>query len=230
MNEKELYHKGADFQFEHDEILLGAPSSYSLSHDAKHLAFVLSRYKFCARILQGKKRVLEIGCGDGIGLPLIAQAVKHVYCVDWEERPLKSISNRLLQHIKNVTPICLDPTKQKLNLKVDAAFSIDFIEHINSTKEYKLLKNIVGCLPDNGVLITGTPNITAKKYASPCSAIQHINLKSMESLKELMQRYFENVFMFGMNDEVLHTGFAPMCNYIWSVAAGLKKRKSVVAR
>ena len=29
----------------------------------------------------------------------------------------------------------------------------------------------------------------------------------MEELRALMQRYFNNVFMFGMNDEVLHTGY-----------------------
>jgi hypothetical protein len=74
------------------------------------------------------------------------------------------------------------------------------------------------------VLITGTPNITASAHASPRSQVQHINLKSMQSLRELMLRYFENVFMFGQNDEVVHTGYAPMCHYIWSVAAGKRSR------
>lgn len=222
---RKLYHEAADFQFDHEEVLLGGPSSYSLTHDPKHLVFVLSRYKFCAKMLQGKKTVLELGCGDGIGLPLIAQVVEHMYCVDWEERPLESIRRRLFEHIKNVTLIRLDPTEAPLNINVDAVFSIDFIEHIDPEKETTLLDNIVSCLPENGVLVTGTPNICAREYASPCSAIQHINLKSMQSLRELMERYFENVFMFGMNDEVLHTGFAPMCHYIWSVAAGLKNRR-----
>jgi cyclopropane fatty-acyl-phospholipid synthase-like methyltransferase len=117
----------------------------------------------------------------------------------------------------------LDPTEKPLNIKVDAVLSIDFLEHINPAKESALFKNIINCLPVNGVLITGTPNITAKEYATPCSSLQHINLKSMQTLRELMEKYFENVFMFGMNDEVVHTGYAPMCQYIWSVAAGLKK-------
>jgi hypothetical protein len=25
--------------------------------------------------------------------------------------------------------------------------------------------------------------------------------------------HFSNVFMFGMNDETLHTGYGPMCHY-----------------
>ena len=50
MKAKDAYHAGSDFQFEHEEIALGAPSSYSLTHDPKHLAFVLARYKFCAKM------------------------------------------------------------------------------------------------------------------------------------------------------------------------------------
>lgn len=224
MNEKKRYQKAAGIHFGHEEILLGAPTSYSMIYDPKHLGFVLARYKFCAKMLEGKERVLELGCGDGIGLPMIAQVAKHVYALDWEELPLESIRRRLLKYLKNVTLIRCNPVEEKININVDAAFSIDFIEHIDRKKETILMENIVRCLPQNGALITGTPNISAKKYASRYSAIQHINLKSMQSLRELMERYFENVFMFGMNDEIIHTGYAPMCHYIWSVATGLKRR------
>jgi len=225
MRTRELYHQGSDFQFEHDEIPLGAPSSYSLTHDAKHLSFVLARYKFCHKMLQGKKIVMEVGSGDGIGLPIISQGVEHVYCIDWDDRHINSIERRLFKYLKNVTLIHQDLNVESPNIKVDAAFSIDVLEHVDPDSETAFMENIIRCLPDDGVLITGTPNLSASQYSSPCSAIQHINLKDMKSLKELMERYFENVFMFGMNDEVLHTGYAPMCHYIWSVAAGLKNRK-----
>ncbi len=222
--DRQVYHEGSDFQFEHEEIPLGAPSSYSLTHDPKHLAFVLARYKFCAKMLEGKKTVMEIGSGDGIGLPLVAQAVGHVYCVDWDKRHIESIRRRLAKHIGNLTLIHQDLNQKKIGVRADAAFSIDVIEHVDPKKEKPFIENILRCLPQDGVLITGTPNLSASGYASPCSRVQHINLKSMKTLRELMERYFENVFMFGMNDEVLHTGYAPMCQYIWSVAAGLKKK------
>ncbi len=223
MKDREAYHKGSDFQFEHEEILLGAPTSYSLTHDPKHLAFVLARYKFCAKMLEGKKTVMEIGSGDGIGLPLIAQAAGQVYCVDWDERHIASIRRRLLPHLKNVTLIHSDTNVKSPGIKVDAAFSIDVIEHIDPKKEKKFMANILSCLNPPGVLITGSPNGTAEQYASPCSRVQHINLKDLKALRQLMEKYFENVFMFGMNDEVLHTGYGPMCHYIWSVAVGLRK-------
>ncbi len=222
MRARELFHEGSHFQFDHDEIPLGALTSYSLTNDPRHLAFVLARYKFCAKMLDGKAAVMEVGCGDGFGLPLIAQAVGHVYAVDWDERLVESINRRLGPYIDNMTAIHLDLNEKAPDFHVDAAFSIDVIEHLDPEQEKAFLDNVVNCLPSNGVLITGTPNLAAAHLASERSAVQHINLKSMDSLRELMGRYFENVFMFGMNDEVLHTGYGPMCHYIWSVAAGRK--------
>ena len=52
-------------------VTLGPASSNSLRHDPKHLAFVLARYKFCAKMLEGKAAVMDIGCGDAFGLPIL---------------------------------------------------------------------------------------------------------------------------------------------------------------
>lgn len=223
MTDRECYHAGSDFQFEHGEIPLGAPSSYSLTNDPKHLTFVFSRYKFVAKMLEGKKHVMEVGSGDGIGLPIVAKAVGHVTCVDWDERHIASIKRRLLPHFPNVTLHCHDLNVAPIAVSVDAIYSIDVLEHIDPAKEAAFMDRLVACLPKDGVMITGTPNISASQYASECSAVQHINLKSQKTLRALMERYFENVFIFGMNDEVLHTGYGPMSHYIWSVATGLKR-------
>jgi len=220
---EEAYRAGTDYQFDQQELALGPWTSYSLVHDPKHMAFVLARYKFCAKMLDGKTRVFGVGSGDGFGLPIVAQHVEHVYCIDWDTRLLEGNARRL-PHLKNVTYLHLDLNTATPPVTADAAFSIDVIEHIEPAKEASFVENIVNCLTPDGVLITGTPNVTASPYASPRSQVQHINLKSMESLRELMLRYFENVFMFGQNDEVVHTGYAPMCHYIWSVAAGKRQR------
>ena len=36
----------------------------------------------------------------------------------------------------------------------------------------------------------------------------------MDELKEFMRGYFTSVFTFGMNDEVLHTGYPKMSRYV----------------
>lgn len=214
----QCYTDGTDYQFNTQELSLGPWSSYSLINDPKHLVFVLARYKFCAKMLEGKDKVLEIGCGDGIGIPIIAQAVKHLHCVDWDSRNIEGCKRRL-GHIKNVTYEQIDLNISSLKDKYDAAYSIDVLEHIDPSTESTFLKNILNSLKQDAILITGTPNVTANVYATERSRVQHINLKSMKDLKELTNKYFKHVFMFGMNDEVLHVGYAPMCHYIWSIGA-----------
>ncbi|MDW8264750.1 MAG: class I SAM-dependent methyltransferase [Gemmataceae bacterium] len=218
---QQAYTKAAEMLFANEEIRLGPWTSYSLVHDPRHMCFVLSRYKFCAKMLQGRQRVMEIGVGDGFGLPILAQAVGHVYAVDWDKRLLESNAARL-GHLRNVTYVHADFNHQAPDLKVDAICTIDVIEHIDPAGEDRFIGNMIRCLGPAGVLITGTPNLTAAEYASPPSKAAHINLKSHESLRQLMERYFENVFMFGMNDEVVHTGFGPMCHYLWSLAVGVR--------
>lgn len=218
---KKAYREGTDYQFKTREFKLGPWTSYSLINDPKHMCFVLARYKFCAKMLEGKKIIMEIGSGDGFGLPIIAQAAKKVYVVDWDKRLLEGNAQRL-KYLKNIEYLHVDLNKSSPNVKVDGVFLIDVIEHLEPEAERVFLNNIVKCLKTNSILIIGTPNITASEYATPRSRVQHINLKGMDTLRELMERYFENVFMFGMNDEVLHTGYAPMCHYIWAIGAGLR--------
>lgn len=214
----ERYSQGTQTQFKCDEVSLGPWTSYSLKSDPKHMAFVLSRYKFCAKMLEGKSVVVEIGCGDGFGIPIMAHSVGHLHCVDWNHRNLEGCKQRL-SHLKNVTYEFVDLNKQTLDIQADAAYSVDVIEHLQPSEEMRFLENICRFLRPSSVLITGTPNITASAFASPQSASQHINLKSMHSLKQLKETHFKHVFMFGMNDEVIHTGYHAMCHYIWAVGA-----------
>lgn len=218
---REAYHQGTDHQFATPEISLGPWTSYSLINDPKHMCFVLSRYKFCAKLLEGKHSVLEIGSGDGFGLPIMAQAVGHLYAADWDSRLVEGNAQRL-NHLTNVTYLHIDLNALAPDIKVDAAFAIDVIEHVDPANEASFMENILRCLNDDGVLIVGTPNITADQYATERSRIQHINLKSMGSLRALVEQYFTNVFMFGMNDEVIHTGYHAMCHYIWALGVGVR--------
>lgn len=220
-NAWELYQKGTDYQFDCREISLGPWTSYSLINDPKHLSFVLARYKFVAKMLQGKDLVVEVGCGDGFGIPIIANAVKNLLCIDWDERNIEGCKRRL-KHIKNVSYAKVDLNKTHLKISADAMFSIDVIEHLEPQLENTFLNNMCRMLTDESVMITGTPNITSNEYATERSRIQHINLKSMEDLKILTEQRFKYCFLFGMNDEVLHTGYNPMCHYIWSIGAGKK--------
>ena len=223
ITQQEAYDIATEYQFASEIISLGPWTSYSLLHDPKHMSFVLGRYKFAAKMLEGKGDVIEIGCGDGFGIPLVAQGVNSVVGIDIDDRLIEGNAARL-RSIKNINFQKLNICEQAPDKKFDAAYSIDVIEHLDPNLDEPFMENTLKCLKDDCVYVIGTPNVTAEQYASEQSAIQHINLKSHKGLKELMQKYFENVFMFCMNDEVLHTGYGPMGHYLFAVCAGKKKR------
>jgi hypothetical protein len=77
-------------------------------------------------------------------------------------------------------------------------------------------------LNDKGIYICGTPSKYSEKYASERSRIQHINLKTAPEKKDLFEKYFDFVWIFSMNDEVVHTGYYPMAHYLFAVCCGKK--------
>ena len=58
--------------------------------DPKRLAFTLARYKFVSKMFAGLDRVLEVGCADGFGSRIVAQAVGKLTAVDFDAKLLES--------------------------------------------------------------------------------------------------------------------------------------------
>lgn len=202
--------------YKKNPVTLGPFTSHLWRDDPKHLCFLFSRYKFCAKLLAGKEEVLEVGCGDACGTPLVAQVVEKVNCVDWE--PLLMDDNReRLKDFQNISFSLLDITEKPFDHKCDAVFSLDVIEHIKPELEHIFFENICKSLKEDGICITGTPNIEAQKYATAGSQEGHINLKSYTDFLKILSKYFKNGFIFAMNDEVVHTGFYPMAHYLIAV-------------
>lgn len=216
-----LHIEATDEQFAAPEISLGPWTSYSLLHDPRHMAFVLSRYKFCAKMLTGKARILEVGCGDAFGAPIVAQVAETLHCVDWEPRNIEG-NRRRLACLNNISFELLDVSVTKPQGSYDAIFSIDVIEHLEPEYERAFIANMLAALDPNGVMIIGTPNEAASRYATHRSEHQHINLKNAEDLAALMGQHFHNAFIFSMNDEVVHTGYFPMAHYLFAVGVGKK--------
>lgn len=220
LTQQEAFRLGTDYQFV-KSIPMGPWTSYSLLHDPIHMSFVLSRYKFVARLLAGKKRVLEIGCGDAPGTPIVAQFVGKVNAIDTDARVIDGNIKRL-KKINNIEFKKMDICKDTPGKDFDAAYSIDVIEHLDRHLNTIFMENTCNCLGSHGICIVGTPNLTANRYASERSRVQHINLFSFDKLQKQLSRFFNNVFMFSMNDEVVHTGFGPMAHYLFGVGVGKK--------
>ena len=196
----------------------GLMSSQVWLDDPKRLVFLLARYKFVSKMLIGKKNVLEIGCADGFGSRIVRQEVANLTAIDFDPIFIKD-ANRIKDKkwpVKFlVHNILKGPVVRKT--KFDACYCCDVIEHITLENEDRFMFNLCGSLGETGVAIVGSPSAESQVYASPPSKEGHVNCKSGSSLRELMKRYFSNVFLFSMNDEVIHTGFSPMAHYLFAI-------------
>lgn len=197
-------------------IQLGRYTTQAYIQDPIRLSFITSRYKFCSRMLCGMQTVLEIGCGDGFGGAIVAQMVDELICTDINEQILDE-NRHHLNHIKNLSFEYHDFRQSAYPRKIDAIYLIDTIEHIYPDEEDRFMIHLKASLKEDGVCIIGTPNETADKFANNWSREGHVNLKSYKSLMQLARAYFHNAFLFGMNDEMIHTGYPPMTHFMWAL-------------
>lgn len=217
------------FQITHEKKLgrvkLGLMTSAAWYQDPRRLLFLFARYKFVAKMLNGKKRVLEVGCGDALGTRLVQQEGCTVSAIDFDPVFVRDVNERMDERWKfecKKYDILAAPYRGRF----DAAYSLDVIEHIDKAQEDRFVSNITASLTDDGVLIIGSPSLQSQAYASPASKEGHVNCKDAKELKGLLQGYFQNVFVFSMNDEVVHTGYYPMAHYLFALCCGKRKRRA----
>jgi cyclopropane fatty-acyl-phospholipid synthase-like methyltransferase len=210
----------ADLQ-ERGTTQLGLMTSYAFEDDPKRLAFTFARYKFVARMLAGCRHVLEAGCGDGFATRIVVQAVGALTAVDFDPAFVADANARMSERWRFECRVH-DLLEGPVAGEFDGAYSLDVLEHIDPAREDVFLRNLVAPLTAHAPVIIGMPSLQSQAYASSQSREGHVNCKDQGDLKALLQRYFHNVFMFGMNDEVVHTGFGAMAHYHLALCCGKK--------
>lgn len=196
-----------------DRVVLGPSASYQWTHDPKHLLFVLARYKHAARLIGRPRSILELGCGEGIGARILAGDAATWRGVDTDTDALDVARELLPEPRFSAEMADVDP--YEADGPYGAVVSLDVIEHLHSA--YAFLAGAAGALDAGGICVIGTPNATAEAYQSEASRIGHVNLHTHDQLRAQMALHFRTVQMFGMNDEVLHTGFLPFAHYLLAV-------------
>lgn len=206
----------------HGIAKLGVMINESWSNDPKRTLFTLARYKFVSRMLQNREKVLEIGCADAFGTRIVQQSVGSVRAVDIDPVLIEDVEARKDPHwpldvgVHNMLegPVSGGP--------YDAVYALDVLEHIDPADEDLFLQNMMGSLAGTGIAILGMPSLESQVYASSQSKAGHVNCKSGNDFNKVMNRYFNAVFLFSMNDEVVHTGYYPMAHYLLAVCAHRK--------
>jgi len=215
------YQRSLDLLKEQGLTPLGLMTNQAWQDDPKHLLFTLARYKFVAKMLAGRGHVLEVGCADAWATRIVVQAVQKLTATDFDPLFVEDVRKRMDSKWR------FDVAQHDLLAgpfpgSYDAAYALDVIEHIRPEDELTFTRHIVESLTPHGVLILGCPSLQSQVHASPQSKAGHVNCKTGETMRALLSQYFHNVFVFSMNDEVVHTGYSPMAHYLIGVGCGRK--------
>ena len=184
-----------------------------------HWSFLrtMTRYKFVSNLIKDKD-VLDVGCGEGVGTWMAGKYTKSIIGLDEDERAISWAKKNLVR--ENVGFNVGSLSDEKANY--DVVTAVDVIEHIPKNLELKFMDDIADRTSQNGFCIIGTPNIEMSQYESEEAKAGHTNMFNYKRLEKLILGRFHNVMMFGMNDEVVYTGFKPMCQYLMAIGVNKK--------
>ena len=79
---------------------LGWRANATWDQDPKRLLFVLSRYKFVAKMLTGKSSVLEVGCGDAFATRVVQQEVGEVFAIDYDPLFVDHVNEQMHEKVE----------------------------------------------------------------------------------------------------------------------------------
>lgn len=201
----------------HGRTSLGLMVNESWNEDPRRTLFTLSRYKFVSKMLSGRKHALEVGCADAFGTRIVQQTVDKVTAVDFDPVFIQDVQDRMNPNWP-FNAFVHNMLDGPVPGAFDAIYALDVLEHIAKEDEELFIENAIASLVEGGVVIFGMPSLESQVHASVQSKAGHVNCKSGEELKSLFEKYFRSVFVFSMNDEVVHTGYFPMAHYLLCVA------------
>lgn len=136
-----------------------------------------------------KGNLLEIGCGEGRGVELLAPNVDAYTAVDKIEEVVENLGNKFETSTfiqANIPPLPFEDNC------FDTIVSFQVIEHIEDDSEY--LKEIHRILRPGGIAYISTPNIKLTLSRNPW----HIREYTADELTLLCQKYFSTVEMKGI--------------------------------
>ncbi len=141
-------------------------------------------YLEASKIVSGN--VLEIGAGNGYGVPIIAPRTNKYTTIDKYDKQNENIEN--VEFIKMNIP----PLIGLADNSYDFVIAFQVIEHIENDKEF--VKEIYRVLKPNGKLIVTTPNKKMSLTRNPW----HIREYTISELDNLLMGHFKSVKKMGV--------------------------------
>lgn len=198
-------------------FLFGPHLTHWLRRSPRRLLHSMSYYRFCSELIGPNRKVLDVGCGEGLGTWLLAKRSGTALGIDLDGRAIDTArrnfrDSRIRFEFGDFFELPAEP--------FDAVVNFDCIEHIFPHNIERFWRKISAHLSPVGMAIIGTPSITSDAYANPATRAGHVNLYSGDRLEKEMSQHFRNVLLFSANDETVHTGFRPLAHYYIAIGTG----------
>ena len=179
---------------------------------------LLARYKFAIRFIKKTNKVIDVGCGHGLGSVFLSKYSNLTIGADKD----KELVNKNTSNYKKIKNLqfkefdLLKPSKSFVN-EFNVVVSLDVIEHFTKRKIDKVVDSYYNLLNSDGFAIIGTPNIASRPYASQRRLDTHPFEFTRDEFEETLLKKFKNVFIFSMTDEVVSTSFPNMAWYFVAI-------------
>ena len=212
-----------DLYSQYGEIKLPPEYTSFIENNLLRLLIRLSRYKFVAKQLHLDDKLLEIGCGSGLGSIFLSQHCNSVKGIDLEPREIEeAISINLRSNVDFEVKNFFEWYEKN---KYDVIVNLDVIEHMPAKEGEKFISKTTDHLNHNGMLVIGTPSIYSYNYQGELSKAAHIKCYDLNELKDMVSNYYDRILSFSMNDEIVHTGHPKMAWYYFIIAFYPKSNK-----
>lgn len=207
---------------EHPPITLPPEYAQFFEKDLLRLLIRLARYKFVARLVRSTDRVLEAGAGSGVGAMFISQHCAHVTALELKSTEVEE--GRSMNRRPNVEFVNRDLYEFRPDAPFDVVLALDVIEHFTEEDGRRLLAEMIRHVKPTGMLIIGSPSVHSWPHQSPASQASHIKCYDQDELQALVDEVCGRTLVFGMNDEMIHTGHPKLTWYYFIL--GLLPRPS----
>jgi|GEM_PF-4595500 len=151
-------------------------------------------YEQAGRLAKGM-RVLDIGCGNGKGLELLAKhTTKQLVGID---HSIKAYNQAISLNRKRITfKLCEIKDLAKLRGKFGLITLFNTIEHLSSQQQKQALSEIGRLLAGNGTLMVATNNSLYTKVKNPF----HVNELNGDQLQRLLKKDFK-IKIYGIKQQ-----------------------------
>ena len=137
------------------EIDLGRYASFWFHKTPRRMLYCMSYYKFASKLIGKEKRVLDVGCNEGLGTFLIGKECGFAKGIDFDEEAITQAKKNFKEPFVDFEA---GDFLESISIeKWDAVVNFDVIEHILPEHSHDFLGGIANQLTPEGVCVIGTP-------------------------------------------------------------------------